>query len=354
MWRRHINVALSSHTRKPPLIHNSNNKKNSLTTEKKETPNKWFAFRSTMSLLKDGSRDPWGGAIVAAVGWLWVCVWSAALWSSSGKAVLAKRHSLPYPGEEVQHWLWLLGTERGNVFNQRSRGFQSKFSSSEGGQLIYAKVDFSNERPLWLWHLPKMWKVEKDKIQRFSRKWISLIIDRSLRRFSCWNCGWTGMKYHWSHMTSKQLKWIWKNTMKQFYSSSRITIKNESNRLICLVSEQCLAWIWRGRVTWHPVYWGERLFDFQSLFRNTDLNPIHWQCGLAGSTELCLSVLQPTLVQRVLLKTFQKRSVSSPAPVTMASPSGDTAWLDKTKNKSKPNTDFMCLYWHMGLKMQLK
>lgn len=33
----------------------------------------------------------------------------------------------------------------------------------------------------------------------------------------------------------------------------------------------------------------------------------------------------PTLVQRVLLKTFQKRSVSSPAPVTMASPSGDTA-----------------------------
>lgn len=32
-----------------------------------------------------------------------------------------------------------------------------------------------------------------------------------------------------------------------------------------------------------------------------------------------------SLVQRVLLKTFQKRSVSSPAPVTMASPSGDTA-----------------------------
>ena len=32
-----------------------------------------------------------------------------------------------------------------------------------------------------------------------------------------------------------------------------------------------------------------------------------------------------TLVQRVLLKTFQKRNVSSPAPVTMASPSGDTA-----------------------------
>lgn len=32
-----------------------------------------------------------------------------------------------------------------------------------------------------------------------------------------------------------------------------------------------------------------------------------------------------TLVDLVLLKTFQKRSVSSPAPVTMASPSGDMA-----------------------------
>lgn len=38
-----------------------------------------------------------------------------------------------------------------------------------------------------------------------------------------------------------------------------------------------------------------------------------------------------TLVQRVLLKTFQKRSVSSPAPVTMASPSGDTAWEVKIR-----------------------
>lgn len=70
MWRRHINVALSSHTRKPPLIHNSNNKKkNSLTTEKKETPNKWVAFRSTTSLLKDGSRDRrrGGGGVIVSV-----------------------------------------------------------------------------------------------------------------------------------------------------------------------------------------------------------------------------------------------------------------------------------------------
>lgn len=32
-----------------------------------------------------------------------------------------------------------------------------------------------------------------------------------------------------------------------------------------------------------------------------------------------------SLVDLVLLKTFQNRSVSSPAPVTMASPSGDMA-----------------------------
>lgn len=34
-----------------------------------------------------------------------------------------------------------------------------------------------------------------------------------------------------------------------------------------------------------------------------------------------------TFVDRVLLKRFQKRSVSSPAPVTMASPSGDIAFI---------------------------
>lgn len=33
-----------------------------------------------------------------------------------------------------------------------------------------------------------------------------------------------------------------------------------------------------------------------------------------------------TFVERVLLKTFQNRRVSSPAPVTMASPSGDMAY----------------------------
>ena len=32
-----------------------------------------------------------------------------------------------------------------------------------------------------------------------------------------------------------------------------------------------------------------------------------------------------TFCERTLLNTFQKRSVSSPAPVTIASPSGDTA-----------------------------
>ena len=39
-----------------------------------------------------------------------------------------------------------------------------------------------------------------------------------------------------------------------------------------------------------------------------------------------------TLVHRVLLKTFQNLSVSSPAPVTMASPSGDTAWQGEHAN----------------------
>lgn len=38
-----------------------------------------------------------------------------------------------------------------------------------------------------------------------------------------------------------------------------------------------------------------------------------------------LSTDTDSFVERVLLKTFQKRKVSSPAPVTMASPSGDIA-----------------------------
>lgn len=54
--------------------------------------------------------------------------------------------------------------------------------------------------------------------------------------------------------------------------------------------------------------------------------------------------MDQTFVQRVLLKTFQKRSVSSPAPVTMASPSGDTAWKEKNRNWSKGETGFsMCV-----------
>lgn len=39
-----------------------------------------------------------------------------------------------------------------------------------------------------------------------------------------------------------------------------------------------------------------------------------------------------TLVDLILLKTFQKRSVSSPAPVTMASPSGDIAYRKKKQS----------------------
>ncbi len=47
-----------------------------------------------------------------------------------------------------------------------------------------------------------------------------------------------------------------------------------------------------------------------------------------GQAEIQHELMQDfilTLVQRVLLKTFQNLSVSSPAPVTMASPSGDAA-----------------------------
>lgn len=60
-----------------------------------------------------------------------------------------------------------------------------------------------------------------------------------------------------------------------------------------------------------------RVVTFEPCFRLC-LNAKHWQ-------------VYPTLVQRVLLKTFQKRSVSSPAPVTMASPSGETAWPQRVE-----------------------
>lgn len=51
---------------------------------------------SATSLLRDGSRAPQGGAVVATVG-------DAALRSSSREAARARRPSLPDPGEEVQH-----------------------------------------------------------------------------------------------------------------------------------------------------------------------------------------------------------------------------------------------------------
>lgn len=45
----------------------------------------------------------------------------------------------------------------------------------------------------------------------------------------------------------------------------------------------------------------------------------------AGPADFAVSDCWLTFVDLVLLNTFQKRSVSSPAPVTMASPSGDMA-----------------------------
>ena len=48
-------------------------------------------------------------------------------------------------------------------------------------------------------------------------------------------------------------------------------------------------------------------------------------CIKRGSSRSITNKINGTLWERALLKTFQNLSVSSPAPVTMASPSGDTA-----------------------------
>ena len=54
-----------------------------------------------------------------------------------------------------------------------------------------------------------------------------------------------------------------------------------------------------------------------------------------------------TFCERTLLNTFQKRSVSSPAPVTIASPSGDTACqqmnstTDHAAHKDTYNLEFV-------------
>ena len=58
-----------------------------------------------------------------------------------------------------------------------------------------------------------------------------------------------------------------------------------------------------------------------------------------------------TFVDLVLLNTFQKRSVSSPAPVTMDSPSGDIAW--RKQHAQVFNTGFMAqlnmfAIWNFG------
>lgn len=45
-----------------------------------------------------------------------------------------------------------------------------------------------------------------------------------------------------------------------------------------------------------------------------------------------------TFVDLILLKTFQKRSVSSPAPVTMASPSGDMACMEDSVSRWRYNS----------------
>lgn len=51
----------------------------------------------------------------------------------------------------------------------------------------------------------------------------------------------------------------------------------------------------------------------------------HPACGVYRIRVKRLSTDTDSFVERVLLKTFQNLRVSSPAPVTMASPSGDMA-----------------------------
>ena len=50
--------------------------------------------------------------------------------------------------------------------------------------------------------------------------------------------------------------------------------------------------------------------------------------------QLPIHLLQPTLCDLALLKTFQKRNVSSPAPVTIVCPSGDIAYGMVSSNKN--------------------
>jgi len=52
-----------------------------------------------------------------------------------------------------------------------------------------------------------------------------------------------------------------------------------------------------------------------------------------------------TLVDLVLLKMFQNRSVSSPAPVTMDSPSGDIASKNKQLRCISPCVVMVISYW---------
>lgn len=50
-----------------------------------------------------------------------------------------------------------------------------------------------------------------------------------------------------------------------------------------------------------------------------------------------------TLVERVLLKTFQNLNVSSPAPVTIASPSGDIAYGERRQSTEACQAHFLKL-----------
>lgn len=73
--------------------------------------------------------------------------------------------------------------------------------------------------------------------------------------------------------------------------------------------------------------WGLR--DSRAMLADYSISAL-WGCASAGPRVYRIRVKRlstdtDSFVERVLLKTFQNRRVSSPAPVTMASPSGDIA-----------------------------
>lgn len=137
VWRQYINIALSSHTCTLLLIHNK--------TVSQQKKNREIRLVSTTNgLFLDQWHHCWGMAVEIlerALSWRhvgalrqcwddlfcgccgWVCIQRATLQVSSGKPALTPSRSLSYPGEEVQHRLRFLGTDRGETSSSLMSGF---------------------------------------------------------------------------------------------------------------------------------------------------------------------------------------------------------------------------------------